>query len=232
MSLNLARDPFLNLRPVRRAGVVLAVLGLVLAAVDARTYWRHFTGENQTRVRLQELDAELAAEREELARLRGQLAGLEVRSLNRRVRFVNRQIAQRTFSWSALFDDLVSIQPYEVQIVTLNPKFESGRRSQRDLDLAPGEVLLEIDGLARSGERLLALVDAFFTHHKFRSPDLQREALREGLIDFTLAVIYNPFSEPPPAPGEAAEAAAPEATAAEGATASAGPDEATAEGEA
>lgn len=190
MSLNLARDPFLNLRPVRRAGVVLAALAVILAAIDARTYWRHFTGENQTRVRLQELDAEISAERQTLAGLRQELSRLEVASLNERARFVNQQIAQRTFSWSGLFDDLVSIQPLQVQIVSLDPKFESGRRSQRDIDLEPGEVLLEIDGLARDDDRLLRFIDRFFEHPEFRSPDLQREARREELIDFTLSVIY------------------------------------------
>lgn len=195
MSLNLARDPFHNLRPVRRAGLVLAVLGLALAAVDARTYWRHFTGENQTRVRLQELDGEIAAERQALARLGERLAELEVATLNQRARFVNRQIEQRTFSWSGLFDDLVSIQPLQLHIVSLDPNFQSRRRSRRELDLEPGEVLLEIDGLARDTLRLLRLVDRFFEHPEFRSPELKREARRDGLIDFTLTVIYKPAAE-------------------------------------
>lgn len=195
MSLNLARDPFHNLRPVRRAGLVLAVLGLALAAVDARTYWRHFTGENQTRVRLQELDGEIAAERQALAQLRQRLAELEVATLNQRAHFVNRQIEQRTFSWSGLFDDLVSIQPLQLHIVSLDPNFQSRRRSRRELDLEPGEVLLEIDGLARDTLRLLRLVDRFFEHPEFRSPELKREARRDNLIDFTLTVIYKPAAE-------------------------------------
>ena len=196
MSLNLARDPFHNLRPVRRAGLVLAVLGLALAAIDARVYWRHFTGENQTRVRLQELDGEIAAERQALAQLRRRLAELEIAALNQRARFVNEQIAQRTFSWSGLFDDLVSIQPLQLQVASLDPNFASRRRSRSELDLAPGEVLLEIDGLARDTLRLLRLVDRFFEHPEFRSPDLKREAQRDGLIDFTLTVIYKPAVDP------------------------------------
>ena len=207
MSLNLARDPFHNLRPVRRAGLVLAILGLVLAAVDVRVYWRHFTGENQTRVRQQELDGEIAAEREALAGLRQRLAELEVSSLNQRAQFVNQQIAQRTFSWSGLFDDLVSIQPLQLHIVSLDPNFQSRRRSRREVDLRPGEVLLEINGLARDTLRLLRLVDRFFEHPEFRSPDLKREAQRNGLIDFTLTVIYKPAPEPVD-PAEEVDAAA------------------------
>lgn len=223
MALNLARDPFHNLRPVRRAGIALAVLGLVLAVVDARIYWRHFTGENQTRVRSQELDRAISAERQALARHRETLAGLEVASLNQRAHFVNEQIAQRTFSWSGLFDDLVSIQPLQVQIVSLDPNFESGRRSQRELALEPGEVLLEIDGLARDTERLLRLIDRFFSHPAFRAPDLRREAQKEAVIDFTLTVIYRPASDEAAVPEESEAPSEPAETESAAETAAADP---------
>ena len=80
----------------------------------------------------------------------------------------------RSFSWSGLFDDLVSILPLQARLVSLEPQFGRNRRSRRDLDLRDGEVMLEVDGVARDTERLLRLIDRFFEHPSFREPDLQR----------------------------------------------------------
>jgi len=191
LDLNLSGDPFRNLRPLKRTGLVLVLVGLLLAVVDGRTYWRHFTGENQTRVDLQELDAELDGERRELTLLRDQLAAFDSTVINQRAVFVNEQIRQRTFSWSRLFDHLVEILPNDAHLVSLDPQFSDSRRRRQET-IREGEVLLEISGVARDSVRLLELIDQAFQHPSFREPDLKNEATRGGVFEFTLSVVYRP----------------------------------------
>ncbi len=192
--LNLARRPFANLRPLKRTATLLWLAGALLMALNARNYWNHFTGENQARARLLEIDAQRSREVEAIRELRHEAAQLRPGSLNERSRFVNQKIEQRTFSWSNLFDRLTEALPNDVRLTSLTPTFSGGRsRRDRAQQLEPGEVGLAIDGVAKNDEELLAFVDAFFEHRAFRRPDLTREQTRDnGHLEFELSVVYRP----------------------------------------
>jgi Tfp pilus assembly protein PilN len=189
--LNLARRPFVNVRPVRRAAVLLLVVGAALTVANALVYWKHFTGEGRTRSRSQELARELAAEQENIARLRSELAAFNINDLNERAGFVNAEIARRRFGWSRLFDRIAEVQPDDVRLLSLYPRFPDERKrrgADRDTD---DQVTLEIRGVAKDGDAILALIDALFAHPAFSDPDLSREARREdGTIEFALDVAY------------------------------------------
>ena len=64
MSLNLASNPFVNRRPVKRAGIILLVLGAVLLALNAYLYWNHLSGQGVAESGLQELADEFDRETE------------------------------------------------------------------------------------------------------------------------------------------------------------------------
>ncbi|MDH3743491.1 MAG: hypothetical protein OES47_00140 [Acidobacteriota bacterium] len=214
--LNLSRRPFANLRPLKRVSLLLWLAGGLMLVLNVRNYWSHFSGENQARSRMLEIERELGAEKDAVGELRREVGGLNLETLNERSRFVNEKIEQRTFSWSSLFDRLTEALPNDVRLSSLTPKFDRKRRSGRaGENLGMGEVGLEISGAAKNDEALLALVDAFFEHGSFREPDLQSEDRGDdGLLEFELSVIYRPGAsaetdpEPPggvsPASAEAA----------------------------
>ncbi len=196
MSLNLSRKPFVNRRPVRRAGYLLWTLGFVLAVVNGFLYWNHLSGQGVTETGLQDVIGQLQEESELLARAQEQLAGFETAELNRKIEFVNLRIQQRTFSWSQLFDVLAATLPDDVRLSSLSPKFEdAARRGRRGaVGLRSDEVRLGIHGEAKSSEALLEFLDRLFAHVAFDDPDLHREQVRpdDQVIDFSISTNYLP----------------------------------------
>lgn len=194
--LNLARQPFVNLKPIRRAGLLLAVAGFGLLVVNGALYWRHFTGEGRTRSRSQELAREIAAEEAEVAELHLRLSDLDIAGMNRRAQFVNLEIDRRRFAWSHLFDRVALVQPDAVRLLSMTPRFGGEDRSRSRRRVAPDEVNLELRGVAKDGEAMLEFLDRLFEHPAFRDPDLSRESRRQdGMLNFDLSVLYLPAAD-------------------------------------
>jgi Tfp pilus assembly protein PilN len=93
--LNLAREPFVNFRPIRRLTWILWVLAGLLLILNTVFYWRHFSGQGQRRDLLEELEVGSEREQAEIARLERELAGLDIDAQNQQVVFLNSRIAQR-----------------------------------------------------------------------------------------------------------------------------------------
>lgn len=207
MSLNLARHPFQNLQPVRRAGLLIGLLAVVLAGVNVYLYWQHFSGQGAAESGLRELREQISEETALLEAARTELAGFDSSELNRKIEFVNLRILQRTFSWSRLFDLVAETLPADVRLTSLAPSFEevgAGRTRVTRTDQAS----LEIRGEAKSSQALLEFVDRLFGHPAFAQPDLHQEAARpeRGAIAFSISVLYLPdaaSSELETPPGEA-----------------------------
>lgn len=192
--LNLAARPYINARPVRRLSVILWTVGAVLLAANVFLYWEFIAGREDTyedlaRVR-QAIEAEEARSRE----LSDQLTEFDLRDQNIQVAFLNDRIAQRRFSWSALFDDLADLLPDDVRLSRLDPGTGGDSRQRRSSDegWAQGRVLLSIEGEARDSESILELVDALFTDPAFDQPRLDSEMRDEttGLVRFRLETLY------------------------------------------
>lgn len=194
--LNLAREPFVNFRPIRRLTWILWVLAALLLVANAVFYWRHFSGQGQRRDRLEELEVAIEHERNEIARLERELAGLDIEAQNQQAVFLNSRISQRTFSWSHLFDRLAEVLPDDVHLNRVSPNIDWAdptRRSARSTTSADERVHLGVTGVAKSDTALLTLVDGLFGHPSFVRPDLSHEAKRgQQQFDFSLDVIYLP----------------------------------------
>ncbi|MDH3253648.1 MAG: hypothetical protein OEM62_01555 [Acidobacteriota bacterium] len=159
-------------------------------------YWRHFSGEGETRTRAQELVRNIAAEERAVAELQQELASLDLEALNRRARFVNREIDRRRFSWSRLFDRVAEVLPGSVRLLSLTPRFTDERRSRKARRDVADVVHLEVRGVARNDAFLLGFVDRLFEHPAFSDPDLTRETRREdSTLAFQLSVFYTPDAE-------------------------------------
>jgi Tfp pilus assembly protein PilN len=199
--LNLSRSPFLNPRPVLRLTILLWTLGLIVAALNVRLYWSHFSGSSETREQEQRLTAEIASEEAQVKKLQTTLASYDLEWQNDQSAFLNHKISERSFSWSQLFDRLGEVLPADARVASLSPEFSSSRR--RRGETAENEVELGIRGIAKDSAVLLEFVDALFGHPSFRNPNLSSESVQDGgMLDFNLSVIYEARPPEPEVPEE------------------------------
>ena len=197
--LNLARSPFLNRRLVERFCLVFWVLGVVLTALNVSSYLRNRSDSTDLRSRLRAMDHEIAAIDEDVARLQATIRELGPEEQNSRVLYLNQQIAERTFPWGELFDELGEILPQGVRLRNLFP--ESLRRQSRvardDGTGARRSVALSITGIAKTETAIYEFVDALFAHPHFFAPDLKRDRRQEsGDFSFVLSVGYQGSERP------------------------------------
>lgn len=193
--LNLASQPFVNRRPVARVTAALWVLAALFTLAVAVSFWSYFRGQDDQRVQLRQVESDSSAERQRIATLGRELAGIDVARLNERALYLNQRIAQRTFSWSLLFDRLAELLPGDVRLMSLAPRplDDRSRRLPAAVDEPVDErVQLQIQGTVRRDEALLELLDALFADDAFEDPNLARESRDQGELRFDLTVVYLP----------------------------------------
>ena len=194
-NLNLARDPFLNRRPVERLRRVLWGAGLVLLALNGSFYLDNRRDSTVLRGELRAAVAEIDSESEAILELRQTLSELGPQDQNSKVAFLNQRIAERTFPWGELFDNLGEILPENVRLRSLSPKVDRrtsrGRRATDDG--SSRSVGLAISGAARTDDSLYELIDAFFRHPAFETPKLAHQRNQAGgNVTFSMNVNYLP----------------------------------------
>lgn len=206
--LNLARRPFVNRRPVRRAALLVAICaGLVLLA-DGVLYGRYLLDSRAQRGRLAELDGELNTARGRMNNLLMSSEFQELAPYNTRVTHLNTLIAERTFPWGRLFDRLSELMPAGVRAHRLNPVIERDRRGAGAAtgSVAGRPVELSIDGVARTSDDLLAFLDALFAAPDFVNPVLEQES-QGGGGERSFAVKVRFLTRPEAAPADGAAGA-------------------------
>jgi Tfp pilus assembly protein PilN len=212
--LNLSRRPFLNTRPVTRVALLLWGLGALLLLGNVTLFWNYLSGSTEKREELARMEQQVERERESAGRLEARLAALDLEQQNEQVEFLNRKIAERTFSWSLLFDRLTETMPDGVRLIQLQPAAIGEERTQRrtrtqaeaeqPAPLASDRVPLVIAAEARSDEDLNRFVDNLFGHPAFSNPNLLKEDRSEegNRIQFNIHVTYLPRN---PTPGVTVE---------------------------
>lgn len=195
---NLAREPFLNLRPLVRVAAALGAIALVLTVWNVATYERAGSGAAARAAEIAALERRSAASRARLATLESDLARRDLAAENRRAAFLNARIEERSFSWNVLFDRLAESLPSGVRLRNLSPRVggERGAGRRRTASVYT-PVELRIAGEAIDDEAVLEFVDALFAHPSFEAPNLERES-RQGAaaLSFSLSVTYYPGREP------------------------------------
>jgi len=203
--LNLSRRPFLNTRPVTRVSLLLWALGALLLLGNVTLFWNYLSGSTEKRAELARMQEQVEREREAVNRLDARIAGLDLEEQNELVGFLNGKIAERTFSWSLLFDRLTQTMPDNVRLLTLRPSAIGGdgpgrrsNRSSRPAPLASDRVVLLITAEAKDEEQMSRFVDNLFGHPSFAAPDFTEETQTEqGNLRFTLQVTYLPGNATP-----------------------------------
>jgi Tfp pilus assembly protein PilN len=199
-SPNLARRPFVNRRPVQRTALILAIAGGLLLLVNLWLYVGYARTRSSNATQLNEIEARITQENENLVAADRTLASADLRLQNELVWFLNQRIDERSFGWSVLFDRLAGLLPADVRLNSLSPQFsrDEARREARGGNFeSDGEhmVLLGIQGTARDGDAVLELVDALFADPAFRDPNLSQEnQTSRGEISFSLSTLYLPHT--------------------------------------
>lgn len=180
--LNLASRPFANHAPVARTSVLLWIVAAALLVLNVSLYRGYFSGAGQeAREELRVVDRQIRDLEADLVSLQRELDGYDLEAQNEQVAFLNRKIAERTFGWSRLFEDLDTVLPADVRLERMAPRIQ-GREA----------VGLMLQGYARTEEDLLELIDALFAHPRFTNPSPTRMTSRDGQQQFGLTVTYLP----------------------------------------
>jgi Tfp pilus assembly protein PilN len=214
--LNLARRPFVNGRPVTRLAVLLSLLALLLFLGNVYVYVSYVSGTGEKRAELDKVERQKANEERRIRELSERFARLDLASQNEQVDFLNEKIAERTFSWSQLFDRLSRLMPADVRLTRLSPHGVVDAQADRRRRGAPpplrkkgqdDRVTLTIVGEAKSDAALLKFIDNLFSDATFLDPNLlqQTKEANKDVIKFDLRVGYLPRglrvapASPPPA---------------------------------
>lgn len=219
-ALNLARRPLVNRRPLQRVVAALWSAAVLVLLVDAVLLIRHFTSSSAGNERLVGLDRQVEEEVASLRQLERALREFDLQEQNRHVEFLNEKIAQRTFPWSLLFEQLGGVLPEGVRLQSLRPAIAEDEEAEstpranraRERERTPTEptrwVQLQIAGEAETDEAILELVDALFRHPAFSLPNLRNESQDRSGYRFNLSVRYLPDLEPSEEPGDGESTAA------------------------
>jgi len=203
-SLNLARRPFVNSRPVVRTALALWLLGLLLLLGNVYLFWNYRTGSADKRGEIEQREEQSAREQERVRDLESRLHNMDLDQQNAQIDFLNRKIDERTFSWSLLFDRLAAVMPNDDRLKRLTPitsaQLEERLRAQgtsAQRRVAQGQVLLSITAEAKSDEAVFQFVDNLFRHpESFRDANCTRRILDEdtNIVEYEITVAYLPQS--------------------------------------
>ena len=197
--VNLSKRPFVNRRPLVRLAILLWLAGAVLLGINISLYSDHWQGTAENRQRLSEVNEDLDQERQSLVAIDQKRSQVRLSRQNRKAAFLNTLISQRAFPWSALFDRLEEVTPYEVRLVAIQPvvriageddseSVTNRRRRQKPEDPIDA-VELQLTGWAKNEEALSAFVDTLYADPLFGPPVLRGESF-EREVRFSLATVF------------------------------------------
>lgn len=182
--LNLASRPYRNYTPVNVVAGSMFVLTLVLAWFNLDTYLRYNVETKATRARIAELEAQTARERQLEESAQTRLASIDVKFLDEQTRFINAKLAERAFSWSALLDELESVLPQDVRLLSISPSIKDD-----------GTIDLRLAFQSKVNEGMVTTINRMHQDPQFRNPFPHNESITEaGAWSFDLNVTFLPAS--------------------------------------
>ncbi len=139
--INLASEPFRRDRPVLVACIALAaVLALLVALQGARIYSERNQAAD-TRVTIDQLNAQLRRINAEQSKLNATLGKPENAEVLERSLFLNTLIDRKAISWTKIFADLEKVMPYNVRLVSVRlPEVDSDNQVLLDMVVGSKEV--------------------------------------------------------------------------------------------
>lgn len=124
---NLSTRPFYNERLVQALLAVAALLVIGLTALNAYQVWTLSTRFGERTGRAQTDEARARALRAEATKLRTSINPDDLKAVVAAAEEANAIIDRRTFSWTALFNQIEDTVPSDVMLVSVQPQIEKGR---------------------------------------------------------------------------------------------------------
>ena len=183
---NLSTRPFYNERAVH---IAIGIAALLLAVLTAWNIVRVVTLSRQntelaTRVNRDHAEAEQLTKM--AAEIRGKIDTQELQAVVESAREANALIDQRTFSWTAFFNQLESTMPPDVMLNSVRPSLSEGMT--RITMVVLGRRQEDIDEFAEKLEASGAFEQVLPS---------QQDRTSEGLYQVVLQSVYTGVQEPP-----------------------------------
>ena len=187
MTLNFARRPFRDYRPVYLAAGAALFIGSILFAINASLYGRFRADVAETREEIAWLEQRQGRAVAAADEARRALAAFELSDLAVESRGLLRLVEERQFSWTGFLARLERVLPVEVRLTRLQPKF-----------LDTGEILVSVTMVGRGPDSVVRTIAALSRSPSFKTVELKnetrpesKEGIPEGHI-FILSTIYDP----------------------------------------
>jgi hypothetical protein len=180
--LNLASHPYRDYRPVYVVVVAMSLLTAFLMLNNIETYYRYEHDTRATSTKIEQLESQTRQEKQRQEIAERQLRNLDLAMLDAQTRFVNAKLAERAFSWSTLLDELESVLPQDVRLVSVAPSFSGD-----------GTIGLALDFEAKGPNGMIATINRMNADPQFANPFPGSEQLTEaGGYKFNLSAQYRP----------------------------------------
>lgn len=184
---NLATRPFINTRPVWLLVAVTGVVALALLAANIHLYLASNDATDALVTRESGLAATQRTVETELRQDVTRLDRVPWKQIAARTDGINVVLRERGFSWSEMLNDLERVLPYDVRLVQIAPS------------VTKDGISLGLQGIARTRDAMLELLDALITDPSFADPLPSTERGPEDSsvpgYTFQLKVTYLPPEE-------------------------------------
>jgi len=153
MTLNFARRPFRDYRPVYFVAGATLLAGAILFGINASLYGQFRRDVADTREEISWLEKRQARAGAAAEEARNALHAYELSELSLESRGLLRLVEERQFSWTTLLSRLERVLPAEVRLSRLQPRFEEAGKIEVDIALVgrgPESVVHTLAALARS----------------------------------------------------------------------------------
>ncbi|MGE5236755.1 MAG: hypothetical protein ACM3O7_10430 [Acidobacteriota bacterium] len=167
---NLARQPFLDVRPVWVTAAAVAVLAVGMTAASLLQFFSARGQEATYRRRLETLQTKIAAVRADVEGASRRLGAVDWKRLEVEVGSVQGLVGKRRFAWSNLLSDLERVVPWDVRLTSITPTVDD-----------KGVVSVVIRGVATNRKAWLDLLARCFADAHFSNPvPMSEEAPASG----------------------------------------------------
>lgn len=188
VTINLATEPFRRER-ARNAALVGACVVLSISLITLVSLVFHERGRAaKLRKEIEVQRVELAKYQREQGRYRGVLGKPENADVFSESAFLNQLIARRAVSWTMVFDDLQTVLPYNVRLVSLRlPQVAAGD------DPSSNHIQLDMFVGAERQEAVIELLQRLEQSPRFGSAALvsqQPPAQNEPFFRYRISVPY------------------------------------------
>lgn len=172
---NLARRPFVDVRPANVAAGILILAVVVLTSIGVRTVHAYLGGSRTSREQIASLRSEIARLEESRRESERKLSRFDLAGMQAGAEEANALARLRAFSWSRFLTRLEKTLPNDVRVVSLALSQEEEKGSDRKRP-ASDAFRVGLSLVSRDPDGLPKLIRAFYASPWFDAPTPVGEA--------------------------------------------------------